>query len=118
MFEAVNEMFNAVLSQPIFRIAFYLFLFVVPFLILSNLLSVFLCDPSFSLSDLFVPIGSFIKNKLIDLAVKVLGFDKVYKLGWARKGVDYFDCGEDCHVCPKYAECELSVRAEKPADDV
>ena len=61
-------------------------------------------------------VGSWLKNKFIDLAIIVLGFEKVYKLGWARPGVDFFVCGQDCDECPKLASCVSKLRREVPND--
>lgn len=40
------------------------------------------------------------------------GFKLAYKLGWARQGVDFFDCGQDCDKCPKYSTCDSFLRTD------
>lgn len=74
-------------------------------------------DFSIGLFDFFSEIGKWIKNKFIDLCIRILGFEKVYKLGWARPGVDFFDCGQDCDKCPKLASCVSELRQEVPQDE-
>lgn len=60
---------------------------------------------------LFGGFGSLIKRKFIDLMCKTnWGFKLMYKLGWAEHCVHFFDCGQDCHLCPKYADCSSELR--------
>lgn len=60
---------------------------------------------------LFGGFGSLIKRKFTDLLCKTnWGFKLMYKLGWAEPGVHFFDCGQHCHLCPKYAECSSELR--------
>lgn len=60
---------------------------------------------------LFGGLGSWIKRKFTDLLCKTSwGFKLMYKLGWAEPGVHFFDCGQHCHLCPKFAECDSELR--------
>ena len=60
---------------------------------------------------LFGGLGSWIKRKFTDLLCKTnWGFKLMYKLGWAEPGVHFFDCGQHCHLCPKFAECNSELR--------
>lgn len=60
---------------------------------------------------LFGGLGSWIKRKFTDLLCKTYwGFKLMYKLGWAEPGVHFFDCGQDCHLCPKFADCDSELR--------
>lgn len=81
--------------------------FLLCFSVFVRLCSLLLADrPVF-----FAGFGSWIKRKVTDLMCKTSwGFKLMYKLGWAERGVHFFDCGQDCHFCPKSAECDFEVR--------
>lgn len=47
-----------------------------------------------------------IRDQFITLMCKwEWGFKLMYKIGWARPGVDFFECGIDCSTCPKRDTC-------------
>lgn len=46
------------------------------------------------------------------------GFELAYKLGWARPGIDFFDCGIHCHLCPKKDTCPNAVFEVDASDKV
>jgi len=57
----------------------------------------------FSFSDLHL------KRRFTNLLCKSnFGFKIAYKLGLAERGVHFFHCGEDCHICPKKDTCDHS----------
>lgn len=71
----------------------------------------------FGLADLIVFFFEWLGGKIVTLMCRSQrGFELAYKLGWARPGIDYFDCGQDCDKCPNYAECNNELRV--PLDDV
>ena len=54
---------------------------------------------------------SWLRRKVTDLLCKSKhGFKIAYKLGWAERGVHFFDCGQDCHLCPRFADCDSELR--------
>ena len=109
-FSAVfTDVWNAVFQSPVVRF-------------MLCLLPIFLLGPVFRMMFLLVdyepdPCGFFVQlwDWLSDKVITWLcstekGFALAYKLGWARPGVDFFDCGQDCAKCPKYADCDNELR--------
>ena len=110
-----TECWNIVWNNAFFRICLGTLLLVLPINVILRFIDPF--SSSLGLFDFLFDMGSWLKDKFIDLAIIVLGFEKVYKLGWARHGVDFFDCGQDCAVCPKYDECHSDLRCEEVSQD-
>ena len=110
-----TECWNNVWNNAFFRVCLSTLLVVLPINCILRLLDPF--SSSLGLFDFLCEMGSWLKNKFIDLAIIVLGFEKVYKLGWARPGVDFFECGQDCADCPKYCSCDSSLCIDLDSDD-
>ena len=104
-----TEIFNAVFELPVFRF----FLLLLPFsffpIVLHSIFRLLGLEPD--------PIGFFaaswkcLSDKVVTwLCSTEKGFKLAYKLGWARPGVDFFDCAVHCDTCPKYAACNSDKR--------
>lgn len=62
---------------------------------------------------------SWLGEKVVDLMCKSeRGFYLAYKLGWAKAGVHFFDCGVDCDKCPKYDQCMDELRVLRDVTQV
>lgn len=101
MLEMFNELFSfcaEIFSLPLIRVVLALSFSLFPIFCLSRMIGSLL---DFDFSDVFFCIGTWIKNKFIDLLKNLFGFDFIYKLGFARPGVDYVECNiQDCDSCP------------------
>lgn len=75
-----------------------------PFMLMSRVLTLLIGYPgSLSLFDVLGELFCWIFGKLVDLLCSFeFGFKLAYKLGWAKAGVYYFDCGIHCSTCPKF----------------
>lgn len=61
--------------------------------------------------ELFVELGSWLKGKFTSLLCKTeMGFKFAYKIGWARPGIDFMECGQDCDICPRRDDCVHELR--------
>lgn len=86
-------------------IALLCFLYCFSFFLVARALRAFLDPLGFGFD------WSWLRRKVTDLLCKSkYGFKIAYKLGWAERGVHFFDCGQDCYLCPKYAECDSELR--------
>lgn len=114
-FSDFTEIFSAVFELPVFRFALCLLpftLFPYFFRTIFQLLDVEPDPPGF-----FFALWEWLADKVITWLCRTeKGFYLAYKLGWARQGVEYFDCGIDCYRCPKYDGCDCELRV--PLDDV
>lgn len=82
-----------------------------PFLLIVKMMIGLMGDVHFSFGSAVVEFFCWLGRKIVDLmCCSEYGFTLAYKLGWAKAGVHFFDCGVDCDKCPKYAECTEELR--------
>lgn len=108
-FSDFTEIFSAVFELPVFRFALCLLPFTLfPYLFrtIFQLLDVEPDPPGF-----FAALWEWLADKVITWLCRTeRGFKLAYNLRWARPGVDFFVCGQDCDKCPDCAKCNNDAR--------
>lgn len=106
---AFTEVLNAAFQSPVMRFMLCL----LPFALLGPLFRMMFelmdCEPAFS--GFFAELWEWLSDKFITWMCRTeKGFKLAYNLGWARPGVDFFVCGQDCDKCPDCAKCNNDAR--------
>ena len=107
--DAYSQILTDVFNMPLIRFALAL----IPIFLLGPVFravfSIIDYQPDFLgfLGDFFRWLGGKIVTWMCS---SERGFKLAYILGWARQGIDFFDCGLDCDKCPKYSQCDNELR--------
>ena len=106
---AFTETGSAVLETPVMRFALWLLpiaLIGPTFRMMFELIG---SQPDFF--GFFVDLWKWLADKVITwLCSTEKGFKLAYNLRWARPGVDFFVCGQDCDKCPDCGKCNNEAR--------
>ena len=91
-----------------------------PFMVMSRMLTYLIHHSgSLGLFDVLAELFRWIFAKLVDLLCSFeFGFRFAYKLGWAKPGIHFFDCGVHCSTCPKFLSCTSELKDEGGRLDV
>lgn len=119
IFSNVATMLEAIFDDPFVSSILMVWLAIISFCMMVKMLGTLMGDVHFSFGFAVVEFFCWIGRKIVDLMCKSeRGFYLAYKLGWAKAGVHFFDCGVDCDKCPKYAECTDGQRVVFDSKDM
>lgn len=111
VFANFGVMLEDIFDDPLFSSVLLVAFAIGPFFMIVKMLFTLIGDVHFSFGSAVVEIFCWLGRKIVDLMCRSeYGFNLAYKLGWAKAGVHFFDCGVDCDKCPKYAECTEGLR--------
>lgn len=106
IFANVGTMLEDIFDDPLVSSVLLVPFALAPLFVMVKMMSVLMGDVHFSFGSVVAGFFCWVGHKIVDLMCRSeRGFYLAYKLGWAKAGVHFFDCGVDCDKCPKYAEC-------------
>lgn len=115
--DALFANLQVILDDPLLGNLIRISIALIPISLMFCMIDFLMGVSSFGFFDLVASFFEWLGGKIVTLMCRSQrGFELAYKLGWARPGIDFFDCGQDCDKCPRYAECDNDLRV--PFEDV